>query len=184
MFPWSGEPTNLPSITDWLQHSEEVWDRAHTPLLHAVRQQVHQANRHRHPSPEYVPGQWVWLSTRDLRLRLTYRKLSPRYVGPFNISRQITPVSFRLELPSNYRISPTFHVSLLKPAGGPRGETGEEAQLQTPLSFLVDAEEAYKVQVAPDSRRQGGTLQYLIDWEGFGGAFLCQRRRHPRPYTH
>ncbi len=90
MFPWSGEPTDLPTITDWLQHSEEVWDRAHTHLLHAVRRQVHQANRHRRPSPEYTPGQWVWLSTRDLRLRLPCRKLSPRYVGPFKISRQIT----------------------------------------------------------------------------------------------
>ncbi len=110
MFPWSGEPTDLPSITDWRQHSKEVWDQAHTHLLHVVRRQVHQANRHRCPSPKYAPGQWVWLSTRDLRLRLPCRKLSPRYVGPFKISRQITPVSFHLELPYNYRISPTCYV--------------------------------------------------------------------------
>ncbi|KAL0168428.1 hypothetical protein M9458_036650, partial [Cirrhinus mrigala] len=61
----------------------------------------------------------------DLRLRLPCKKLSPRYVGPFKILKQITPVSFRLDLPANYRISPTFHVSLLKPAGGP-GENPEE----------------------------------------------------------
>ncbi len=121
MFPWSGEPTELPSITEWLQRSEEVWDRAHTHLLRAVRRQELQANRHRRSGPVYQSGQWVWLSTRDLRLRLPCKKLSSRYVGPFKISTQITPVSFRLELPSNYRISPTFHVSLLKPAGGPRG---------------------------------------------------------------
>ncbi len=153
MFPWSGEPTDLPSITDWRQHSEEVWDQAHTLLLHVVRRQVHQANRHRCPSPKYAPGQWVWLSTRDLRLRLPCRRLSPRYVGPFNISRQITPVSFNLELPSNYRISPTFHVKLLKPTGGPRGETEEGAQPQTPLPFLVDDQEAYRVYELLDSRR-------------------------------
>ncbi len=131
LFPWSGEPSNLPSVTEWLQRSEETWNRAHTHLQRAVRRQEEQANRHRRPQPQYVPGQWVWLSTRDLRLRLPCRKLSPRFVGPFQILRQITPVSFRLDLPANYRISPTFHVSLLKPADGPRGEPEEGAEVQT-----------------------------------------------------
>lgn len=87
--------------------------------------QLNKHSRHRpadllqRPGPTYSPGQWVWLSTRDLRLRLLCKKLSPRYVGPFQIERQISPVSFRLTLPNHYRISPTFHVSLLKPAVGP-----------------------------------------------------------------
>ncbi len=45
--------------------------------------------------------------------------------GSFQITRQITPVSFELNLPNHYRISPTFHVSLLKPADDP-GEGPEE----------------------------------------------------------
>ncbi|KAG1930727.1 retrotransposable element [Pimephales promelas] len=168
LFPWSGEPTELPSVTEWLQKSEEVWDQAHTHLRHAVRRQEQQANRHRRPAPEYQAGQWVWLSTKDLRLRLPCRKLSPRYVGPFQIIRKISPVSFRLDLPANYRISPTFHVSLLKPAGGPRGEAEEGATSRGPPAFLVDGEEAYKVHKLLDSRRRGNILQYLVDWEGYG----------------
>ncbi|KAI2653726.1 Transposon Tf2-9 polyprotein [Labeo rohita] len=122
MFPWSGEPSDLPSVTDWLHRSEETWDQAHTHLSRAIRKQTRTANQHHRPGPRYTPGQWVWLSTRDLRLKLPCKKLSPRYVGPFQIIKEITPVSFRLDLPANYRISPTFHMSLLKPAGGPRGE--------------------------------------------------------------
>ncbi len=128
LFPWSEEPSNLPSVNEWLQRSEETWNREHIHLQRAVRRQEGQANRHRHPGPEYTPGQWAWLATRDIRLRLPCKKLSPRYVGPFQILRQITPVSFRLDLPANYSIAPTFHVSLLKPAAGPReDEVNEEA---------------------------------------------------------
>ncbi|KAI2645676.1 Transposon Tf2-6 polyprotein [Labeo rohita] len=167
MFPWTGEPADLPSVNDWLQRSEDTWNQAHVHLSHAVRRQTQMANLHRRPGPRYTPGQWVWLSTRDLRLKLPCRKLSPRYVGPFQIIRQITPVSFRLDLPANYRISPTFHMSLLKPAGGPEEALEEEAGPQT-VPILIDGEEAYQVHELLDSRRRGGRLQYLVDWEGFG----------------
>ncbi len=145
-------------MNEWLQRSEETWNRAHIHLQRAVRRQE-----------EQTPGQWVWLATRDIRLRLPCKKLSPRYVGPFQILRQITPVSFRLDLPANYSIAPTFHVSLLKPAGGPREEeVNDEAETQRPLPILVEGEEAYQVRELLDSRHRGGVLQYLIDWEGYG----------------
>ncbi len=90
-------------------------------------------------------------------------------MGPFKIIRQITPVSFRLALPAHYRISPTFHVSLLKPAGGPRGEEVlEEAGDQRVSPIVVDGQEAYQVREILYSRRRGRLLQYLVDWEGYG----------------
>ncbi|KAI2665817.1 Transposon Tf2-9 polyprotein [Labeo rohita] len=169
MFPWSGEPSELPAVNSWFQRSEETWDQAHVHLQRAVHRTRIQADRHRRPNPPYEPGQWVWLSTRDLRLRLPCKKLSPRYVGPFKIIKQITPVSFRLALPAEYRISPTFHVSLFKPAVGPEGgENLDETAAQEPPPVIIDGEEVYRVNTILDSRRRRGRLQYLVDWEGFG----------------
>lgn len=65
-------------------------------------------------TPTYHPGQLVWLSTRDIRLHLPCRYLTPKYIGPFQVVRQIKPVTYQLKLPAEYRIHPTFHVSLLK----------------------------------------------------------------------
>ncbi|KAI2653118.1 Transposon Tf2-6 polyprotein [Labeo rohita] len=169
LFPWSGEPSELPAVNSWFQQSEETWNRAHVHLQRAIRRTKTQADRRRQAGPPYEPGQWVWLSTRDLRLRLPCKKLSPRYVGPFKISRQITPVSFRLELPPEYRISPTFHVSLLKPAGRPGGVEDLEGTVpQGPTPLIIDGEEVYRVNTILDSRRRRGRLQYLVDWEDYG----------------
>ncbi len=87
LFPWSGEPSELPAVNDWLMRSKETWNAAHVHLQRAVRRTREQADLRRREGPEYTPGQWVWLSSRDLRLRLPCKKLSPRYVD--------TPVSYR-----------------------------------------------------------------------------------------
>ncbi|KAK3509139.1 hypothetical protein QTP70_020250 [Hemibagrus guttatus] len=148
LFPWDGEPSDVPAVDYWFRESERVWGEAHLQLQRALR-------RHR--------------TTADLRRSQAPVKLSPRFIGPFTIFCQVNPVTCRLQLPPEYKIHPVFHVSLLKPHHpsvllSTEPGTAEEP----PLPLLVDDGTAYLVKEILDSLCRGGRLEYLVDWEGYG----------------
>ncbi|KAL0149148.1 hypothetical protein M9458_055580 [Cirrhinus mrigala] len=137
-------------------------DAAHHHLQRAVRRSKTIADRRRIPGPASTPGQKVWLSTRDIRLRLPSKKLSPRFVGPFTILEQVNPVTFKLQLPPQYRIHPTFHISLLKCFHQPlipSTEPGHEEEPPPPL--MLEEGSIYSVREILQSRCCGGQLEYL-----------------------
>jgi hypothetical protein len=63
----------------------------------------------------YKQGQQVWLEAKNLALPYGTIKLAPRCHRPFRITRVISPVAYKLELPHQWTIHPVFHTSLLTP---------------------------------------------------------------------
>ncbi len=56
IFPWSGEPSDVPSINYWFRESERVWDAAHYQLQRAVHRRKMTADLRRSKTPTYQPG--------------------------------------------------------------------------------------------------------------------------------
>jgi hypothetical protein len=81
----------------------------------------------------------------------------------------MSPVSYRLTLPLQWKIHPVFHIDLLSPYC----ETEVHGRnYPRPPPELVDNEEEYEVENILDSRRtgRGRKLQYLVKWKGYPDA--------------
>lgn len=92
---------------------------AQAAMAAAAEQQRRSTDAHRRdPGPAFAVGSRVLVSAHHMALRTRRRpgKLSPRWVGPFTIAREMNPVAFALTLPpKHHRMHPVFHVSNLRP---------------------------------------------------------------------
>ena len=153
LFFSSAEPdVSVPSALAWVRRCRRTWERARGTLLRQVAAYKTAADRKRSAAPKYAEGQRVWLSTRNLPLRIESRKLAPRFVGPFPVSKVINPVSVRLRLPRSMRVHPMFHVSNLKPAHSSR--LCPPAEPPPPPRF-IDGGPVYMVNKILSARRRG-----------------------------
>ena len=101
-------------------------------------------------------------------LTLPYQttKLAPKCHGPFRIIKQISPVTYKLKLPSAWTIHLMFHASLLTPYQE-TSEHGTNYQHLPPE--MIDDQEEYEVEQVISHHYHGHkkASQYLIHWKGY-----------------
>jgi hypothetical protein len=108
-------------------------------------------------------GQKVWLDTRNMKTNY-HKKMAPKQEGPFEIEEVLGPVTYRLKLPTTWKIHNVFHAVLLKPYV--KTEVHGE-NFSRPIPDILDGEEVYNVETILKHRRRGRSYQYLIKWEGY-----------------
>ena len=53
------------------------------------------------PPSQFQIGEQVWLDVSHLRLPHQKAKLTPKHLVPFEITQEVSPVAYHLELPTN-----------------------------------------------------------------------------------
>jgi hypothetical protein len=85
---------------------------------------------------DFEPGDLVWLHLRKERFPdLRKSKLMPRADGPFKVLKKINENAYKLHLPVDFGVSPTFNIADLKPY------LGEEDELKSRMTPMQEGED-------------------------------------------
>ena len=123
---------------------------------------------------EFEVGDFVLLNPHSLRLLQNEsgigKKLLKKYDGPFEITEKYSPVTYRLRLPSSYRIHPIINIAHLEPYHSSPTSFGPRSTI--PFNRIENAAQEWEVEKIVGERRQKrGSKRipyYKVRYKGFG----------------
>ncbi|KAH9681933.1 hypothetical protein KPL71_027145 [Citrus sinensis] len=160
-----GDPIPIPNLISFNQFHAMLCSLKEN-LRQAQHRMAPKANLHRRETQLQV-GDKVLVHLQPYRqtsvAKRSSHKLARRYYGPFTVVERIGPVAYKLELPTNCKIHPVSHISLLKPYVGnspidvyslPPGSVGNKP-LSSPIAVCAEQK----------ILRQGKEIpQILVQW--------------------
>jgi hypothetical protein len=162
-------PGPNPSANDFVRLQSEALILAKESLAAAQERQATAADTRRRDH-DFKVGDQVLLSLENITLPAdrtrTSQKLLARFAGPHTIVEQLSPVSFRLELPPTMNIHPVFHVDRFRHYHPSPAVLGPRTPAR-PAPEIVDDEEEYVVEGIAEHRISNNRREYLVQWEGF-----------------
>jgi hypothetical protein len=157
----------VPMVTQLDEERKRLWELAKANLEKAHKRYKDFADKSRR-EVKFQEGDEVWLNIKNFRLLegLSHKFLGP-YAGPFKVLENKLSDIYKLELPENLRVHPTFHVSLLKPVSRDASRPNREHTSRPPPD-LVHNEPEFEVEAVLKSRQlRGREREYLVKWKGY-----------------
>ncbi|EDN07175.1 hypothetical protein HCAG_03706 [Histoplasma mississippiense (nom. inval.)] len=157
--------TEYPSVPE-VKARLELLDRIHGEAAKSIRRaqerQAEYYNR-KHLPMKFSIGDQVLLSAKNIKTTRPCKKLSERWLGPFQIIRVVGKQAYELKLTSGFKsIHPVFHISYLEPYKQRPG-----AEPPRPDGVEIEGNTEYLVEGILDKRMHYNKVQYLVKWEGY-----------------
>ena len=118
----------------------------------------------------FKEGDKIFLRVRPKRSSLSlgkYKKLSPRYCGPYEILKRIGPQAYKLKLPEHFKIHDVFHVSLLK-AYVPRDDhVLDDEQIVIPSQGILQLRPDQILETRERTLRNRVIKDHLVQWKDY-----------------
>jgi len=136
----------------------------------SVAQQHYQksADVRRSPTPDFKVGDKVFVKAQFFQTTRPSKKLSEKYLGPYEIIAQPGTLLFTLCLPeSMHSVHPVFYVSILEPA---TSNIFSKRIQPVPAPVIIDGEPEYEISWIVDSKincRWACKLLYKVIWLGY-----------------
>ena len=161
----------VPVADDFIKRIHTAMSTAQSNMRSAQLSQKHQADKHRR-HVEFKVGDSVYLSTENLK---GFNKLTKKWIGPFEIIQQINDVNFKLQLPADFKMHNSFHVSLLKNADVSNSNQFPNRQIvnvDPPVVESIDpADSEWEVEKIIKKQMRNRRWMYLVKWKNWDDEF-------------
>jgi hypothetical protein len=162
--------SNNQSANDRVTLFHRQIERATANLKQAQEHQKQYADQRRRELT-FQEGDLVLLSTANLRFLRMERapKLLDKFIGPFPITKVVSPVAYQLQLPPQLKMHPVFHVEKLKPFKT-SDQFPRSMHTRPPPEVQEDGAEEYEVDRIVRHRRSKkhrGQTEYLVLWKDY-----------------
>ena len=108
------KPKDRPTLASHMRLHHLILAKATHNVVQAQARQKHYHDLRHKPAPIFNAGDFVWLSSANLRITDS-EKTEDRWLGPFKVADRICDLTYRLILPSHMQAHNVFHVSSLRP---------------------------------------------------------------------
>ena len=152
------------SAMEFIEKMKKVHEKVGVALKKTQEEMKRYADQSRKDTEDWKKGDRVLLSTKDLVFKeRPVKKLTERYVGPYEIEKVVSSNIVKLQLPISMRIHLVVNVSqIVRYKEQVKRQKKEEGKL-----IEVKGVEEWEVEKILNKKKIRGVEKYLMQWKGF-----------------